>query len=237
MARWARSDRAGFTLIEVMIALALVLALSVLAWASLSPLRDRVAMDEATAMVADGVEQARSMAATSNQVLEVRASIEATTLEIQARAIAPAQKDEDRASMREGGERPWNVLVRIVGSFAREDSLDDGMDEDAARMPMLADGEPEFVSIGMALPDGSMVAGVPLRLKGSDGRWSIVRVGTWTTRVEVEAPADSDALMDGAGDGAGDDFGLDGSEEAGSDGMGAMSDAGHGGESSHDDGE
>lgn len=224
MARSARSGRAGFTLIEVMIALGLVLALSVLAWASLSPLRDRVAMDEATAMVADGVEQARSMAASSNQVLEVRASIEATTLEIQARSIAPAPKDEDRASTQEGQERPWSVLVRIVGSFAREDPLGDGTDEDAARMPTLVDGEPEYVSIGMALPDGSMVAGVPLRLKDSDGRWSIVRVGTWTTRVEVEVSesVDSDEMADESVDGSA-------SEEAG-----AMSDAGVGGESARD---
>jgi hypothetical protein len=186
-----------------MIALALVLALTVISWASLSPLRDRVAMEEATAMVADGVERARSLAANSNQVLEVRASIEATALEIQARTIA-ADEDEDedgegagegRGGVGEGEERPWSVLVRIVGSFAREDPMESGSGsggDDAGREAFM-DGEPEFVSIGVVLPDGSMVAGVPLRLKDSEGRWSVVRVGTWTTRIEVEAGAEGES--------------------------------------------
>lgn len=196
VARGSRAGRrGGFTLIEIMIALALVLALTVISWASLSPLRDRVAMEEATAMVADGVERARSLAANSNQVLEVRASIEATALEIQARTVA-ANEDEDgarggRGGVGEGEERPWSVLVRIVGSFAREDPMESGSGsggDDAGRAAFM-DGEPEFVSIGVVLPDGSMVAGVPLRLKDSEGRWSVVRVGTWTTRIEVEAGA------------------------------------------------
>lgn len=195
VARGSRAGRrVGFTLIEIMIALALVLALTVISWASLSPLRDRVAMEEATAMVADGVERARSLAANSNQVLEVRASIEATALEIQARTIA-ADEDGDgaRGGVGEGEERPWSVLVRIVGSFARENPMESGGDgaDDAGRAAFM-DGEPEFVSIGVVLPDGSMVAGVPLRLKDSEGRWSVVRVGTWTTRIEVERGAEGD---------------------------------------------
>lgn len=195
VARGSRAGRrGGFTLIEIMIALALVLALTVISWASLSPLRDRVAMEEATAMVADGVERARSLAANSNQVLEVRASIEATALEIQARTVAAGEDEEGardgRGGLGEGEERPWSVLVRIVGSFARENPMESGGDgaDDAGRAAFM-DGEPEFVSIGVVLPDGSIVAGVPLRLKDSEGRWSVVRVGTWTTRIEVEAGA------------------------------------------------
>lgn len=203
------AGRAGFTLIEVMIALALVLALSALVWASLSPLRDRVAMDEACAMVADGVEQARSMAAGSNQVLEVRASIGATVLEIQARAIAPAEEEGQgegagrAGSASESDERPWIVLVRIVGSFAREDPMELAGSEDEARQATtLADDEPELVSIGVVLPDGSAVPGVPLRLKDADGRWSVVRVGTWTTRIEVEEASAADGTDEDAGEGA-----------------------------------
>lgn len=208
---WFRhAGRAGFTLIEVMIALALVLALTALVWASLSPLRDRVAMDEACAMVADGVEQARSMAAGSNQVLEVRASIGATVLEIQARAIAPAEEEgQDEGAGRSGSasesdERPWSVLVRIVGSFAREDPMDpaSGSEDESRQTATLADAEPELVSIGVVLPDGSAVPGVPLRLKDADGRWSVVRVGTWTTRIEVEEASAADGPGEGTDEGA-----------------------------------
>lgn len=179
--------REGFTLIEVMIALVLVLALTTLAWASLSPLRNRVAREEATAMVADGVERARSMAASSQQVLEVRASIEARGMEIQVRGIAPGDAQDRRGG--EGEERPWRVLVRIEGAFGREDSMGEPV--------ALAEGEPEFVSLGVVLPDGSMVPGVPLRMKDSDGRWAMVRVGTWTTRIEVEAEPGGEDDSDG----------------------------------------
>ncbi len=232
---FGQGGRPGFTLIEVMIALALVLALTALVWASLAPLRDRVAMDEACAMVADGVEQARSMASGSNQVLEVRASIGATALEIQARAIAPAEEeglDEGAGrggSVSESDERSWSVLVRIVGSFAREDPMasESGSESGARQAATLADDEPELVSIGIVLPDGSAVPGVPLRLKDADGRWSVVRVGTWTTRIEVEEASAADGTGEGmdegaeeasmdeptAGDGAAAERGLDGGAE------------------------
>lgn len=201
--------RGGFTLIEVMLALMLVLALGAVSWASLSPLRNRVAMEEASAAVATGIDQARTLAATSNRVLEVRASIEADALEIQARALG-GDEDGQTVSRGAGGrevvdreldaraqgaadERPWKALMRIVGSFAREDPFADDAsgpgeeDRAVARRGEAGGGdEAEYVLIGVALPDGSMVAAVPLRLKDSQGRWSVVRVGTWTTRVEVE---------------------------------------------------
>ena len=184
----ARTPRgsAGFTLIEVMIALLLVIALATVVWASLAPMRDRVAMDEACSMVAAGIDQSRSLAASSNQVLEVRASIEAKALEIQARAVGVGVGEVEDDAARGDEERPWTVLVRIVGSFAREDPMADPASE-PMETPVTKDGEPEFVSIGMVLPDGSMVAGVPLRLKDTEGRWTVVRVGTWMTRLEVEA--------------------------------------------------
>lgn len=225
----ARAKRAGtprrcaaFTLIEVMIALLLVLALSVVAWASLSPLRDRVAMDEASLAVASGIDQARSLAASRNEVLEVRASIEPGVLEIQARSVGAqversATTDEDAAA--------WAVLTRLEGAFEREDpeasagGAESGEAGDEREIGGMA-REAEYVAIGVVLPDGSMVPGVPLRLRDMEGRWSTIRVGTWTTRVEVEAPAAADASaedgtaepesmepVDGLGDGSGDGSG------------------------------
>lgn len=216
----ARTPRgcAGFTLIEVMIALLLVIALAAVAWASLSPMRNRVAMDEACAMVAAGIDQSRAMAASSNQVLEVRASIAPDALEIQTRPIAASNEDRDRADE----ERPWAVLVRITGSFAREEPSSE-MGSEAG----MTDGEPEHVSIGVVMPDGSMVPGVPLRLKDSEDRWTVVRVGTWMTRLEVEAAAaSSDGASDAADASAGEEKAEDQSEARAPEGAGSSEDAG-----------
>ena len=219
----------AFTILEVIIALTLVLAIAAIGWVSLAPLKTSVEFDEACAAIASGIDTARARAAARGEVLEVRAAILPGSVEIQTRALAPAGSARD-GSARDGyaasgvdGEtqvderdRAWFVVARVSGEalartfaggpgFADERASSDenvnGLAEESARESSpdsLAGGaiskrapDPtvQTVDVGIAMPDGSMMAVVPLRLQDSAERWATIRVGTWTTRVEREAVA------------------------------------------------
>ena len=219
----------AFTILEVLIALTLVLAIAAIGWVSLAPLKTSVEFDEACAAIASGIDTARARAAARGEVLEVRAAILPGSVEIQTRALAPAGSARD-GSARDGyaasgvdGEtqvyerdRAWFVVARVSGEalartfaggpgFADERASSDenvnGLAEESARESSpdsLAGGaiskrapDPtvQTVDVGIAMPDGSMMAVVPLRLQDSAERWATIRVGTWTTRVEREAVA------------------------------------------------
>ena len=219
----------AFTILEVIIALTLVLAIAAIGWVSLAPLKTSVEFDEACAAIASGIDTARARAAARGEVLEVRAAILPGSVEIQTRALAPAGSARD-GSARDGyaasgvdGEtqvderdRAWFVVARVSGEalartfaggpgFADERASSDenvnGLAEESARESSpdsLAGGaiskrapDPtvQTVDVGIAMPDGSMMAVVPLRLQDSAERWATIRIGTWTTRVEREAVA------------------------------------------------
>jgi len=219
----------AFTILEVLIALTLVLAIAAIGWVSLAPLKTSVEFDEACAAIASGIDTARARAAARGEVLEVRAAILPGSVEIQTRALAPAGSARD-GSARDGyaasgvdGEtqvderdRAWFVVARVSGEalartfaggpgFADERASSNenvnGLAEESARESSpdsLAGGaiskrapDPtvQTVDVGIAMPDGSMMAVVPLRLQDSAERWATIRVGTWTTRVEREAVA------------------------------------------------
>jgi len=219
----------AFTILEVLIALTLVLAIAAIGWVSLAPLKTSVEFDEACAAIASGIDTARARAAARGEVLEVRAAILPGSVEIQTRALAPAGSARD-GSARDGyaasgvdGEtqvderdRAWFVVARVSGEalartfaggpgFADERASSDenvnGLAEESARESSpdsLAGGaiskrapDPtvQTVDVGIAMPDGSMMAVVPLRLQDSAERWATIRIGTWTTRVERESVA------------------------------------------------
>lgn len=219
----------AFTILEVIIALTLVLAIAAIGWVSLAPLKTSVEFDEACAAIASGIDTARARAAARGEVLEVRAAILPGSVEIQTRTLAPAGSARD-GSARDGyaasgvdGEtqvderdRAWFVVARVSGEalartfaggpgFADERASSDenvnGLAEESARESSpdsLAGGaiskrapDPtvQTVDVGIAMPDGSMMAVVPLRLQDSAERWATIRIGTWTTRVEREAVA------------------------------------------------
>jgi len=219
----------AFTILEVIIALTLVLAIAAIGWVSLAPLKTSVEFDEACAAIASGIDTARARAAARGEVLEVRAAILPGSVEIQTRALAPAGSARD-GSARDGyaasgvdGEtqvderdRAWFVVARVSGEalartfaggpgFADERASSkenvNGLAEESARESSpdsLAGGaiskrapDPtvQTVDVGIAMPDGSIMAVVPLRLQDSAERWATIRIGTWTTRVEREAVA------------------------------------------------
>ncbi len=224
----------AFTILEVIIALTLVLAIAAIGWVSLAPLKTSVEFDEACAAIASGIDTARARAAARGEVLEVRAAILPGSVEIQTRALAPAGSARD-GSARDGSardgyaasgvdgetqvderDRAWFVVARVSGEalartfaggpgFADERASSDenvnGLAEESARESSpdsLAGGaiskrapDPtvQTVDVGIAMPDGSMMAVVPLRLQDSAERWATIRIGTWTTRVEREAVA------------------------------------------------
>jgi len=229
----------AFTILEVIIALTLVLAIAAIGWVSLAPLKTSVEFDEACAAIASGIDTARARAAARGEVLEVRAAILPGSVEIQTRALAPAGSARDGSardgSARDGSaldgyaasgvdgetqvderDRAWFVVARVSGEalartfaggpgFAHERASSNenvnGLAEESARESSpdsLAGGaiskrapDPtvQTVDVGIAMPDGSMMAVVPLRLQDSAERWATIRIGTWTTRVEREAVA------------------------------------------------
>ena len=239
----------AFTILEVIIALTLVLAIAAIGWVSLAPLKTSVEFDEACAAIASGIDTARARAAARGEVLEVRAAILPGSVEIQTRALAPAGSARDGSardgsardgsardgSARDGSardgyaasgvdgetqvyerDRAWFVVARVSGEalartfaggpgFADERASSkenvNGLAEESARESSpdsLAGGaiskrapDPtvQTVDVGIAMPDGSMMAVVPLRLQDSAERWATIRIGTWTTRVERESVA------------------------------------------------
>jgi prepilin-type N-terminal cleavage/methylation domain-containing protein len=253
-----RPARGGFTLFEVVVALALVVVLGALGWVSLASLRETVSFEEGCAAMVEGVDAARVMASARGVPHEVRAVVHADRVEIQAAglgsgpesgpesdresdrelgratsAAASARDDEtptrdDEAKARDGevsardgeapgaaaadAERQWTTVARVRGRFAMDDATTGGGPDNgaeradgpdvrqgggsAAERAAVGDAGVATITLGLALPDGSMIAAVPLRVRDGRARWTTIRVGTWTTRAEPEVVANSDATDD-----------------------------------------
>lgn len=218
-----RCVRRGFTLFEVVVAIALVVVLGALGWVSLASLRETVSFEEGCAALVEGVDAARVMASARGVPHEVRAVVRMDRVEIQAAgleaglgsgpvAVRESGRETDvatdaAASARNGDaadgdaagrERQWTTVVRVRGRFAMDDAATERTagDRTAGERAAPVDASVATITLGLALPDGSMIAAVPLRVRDGRARWTTIRVGTWTTRAEPEVAASADTTED-----------------------------------------
>lgn len=179
--RPARLHPRGATLLELLVALALVLAMAALVWPPLIERLDERRFETAMDVAGEHLLLARAHAQATGGSVEVTFVPERHALV--ARAFAPeAGAGEPGPIVAEGWsvrELPDGVRIVAPGAAAAEDEAAD----DA--MPL---------RIAVYLPDGSTLLRRPAEIVDGDGRRARLEVAMWTglPRVEILPPAATD---------------------------------------------
>ena len=193
------SKRHGLTLIEVLIALGLVLALTALVLPTASWVLRMGALDSAR----DGVEatllQARAQAKITGRSIAVKLVDDRIVAEWFAPDDSVADQSDSSVLQTEGGQLiegswaqrriPQGIEVLALATYREKmDALNSPLgntDEDSDQ-PL--DSSPGM-RVAVFLPDGGALVGTPVVLVGERGDALLLSIDPWTGRAHFEAPA------------------------------------------------
>jgi len=199
----SRSGRSGFTLLEVLVAVALLLALFGLALPNVMSSLEERAFESAAEMTIAHLLLARAEAQRSARPIEVRyvanePRLEARPFELDGAVIIvimaePAEEDSDTGFGVDAldEEEPVAILpeawayrplpdgVRITLAAPETPEEIDPLDDAFEDEPPEEEEETAFL-LAVFLPDGSVLVGDEVWIRGADGRTGRLRLNGWT---------------------------------------------------------
>lgn len=202
--KWrSNSWRAGFTILEILIALSIVIAIGALAMPSLWGLSSSVRMREAGRIVTDAVAEARTEAQKRGVAIRMQTKTTAegrTVLVGEAASVRTALEDlRQDATTDDGGASSEKRVPALVWAelpegctLARE--MDEAGEEGAGGLELSAEqkaGLPRWLWV--VLPDGAVSSEGSSTLKGPGDRRASVVVNKWTGLVRVREEVGKDA--------------------------------------------
>lgn len=202
-------NRRGFTLLELLIVIGLVLGLGALVWPAMTKFQQGRIFDSAVEIVRDQLLLARAHAQASGKPVEViylndPPRIEARMFEPILRAmqengsgiIASADQNDGLAAIELDAEEledslipdPWAYRIIAGRIHISTKPLDDGLDEmyefgdfaDDDLFSLDREPQPQIIRLAIFLSDGSALLGNPVWIIDSDGRQGRIAVNPWT---------------------------------------------------------
>jgi len=204
------AERNGFTLLEAVIALSLLVGMSAIALPMLFARSDRTAWAEARSRIESGVNIAQADARLAGRAFRVESDAGGDCV-LRLVPIKPVEDEdqpagEPRASDRGAPEGEFLSALptgcSLAASEADEDSSGVGPIAAASSLgnapkPELTPSVPESVLLGWVMPDGSFVSSGSVELSLDEHRASVA-IDRWTGRVTIEETKTEESKPGGA---------------------------------------